>query len=186
MYGEPCRGFGPVPGGLDDDGEVLRIKDAGPGHPATVEWLRYSPSSPWPIEGAGRGFSIELTGVAPDRDNDRGENWRASSVAGGTPGYVEELRPPGLPFFRRGDSNADGSLDISDARYTLSYLFLGGPQPTCKQSADTNSDEKVDLTDAIYGLNYLFMGGPPPPAPFEQCGVDPGGSLECASFTPCR
>ena len=33
------------------------------------------------------------------------------------------------PLFRRGDSNGDGALDISDPIYTLQFLFTGGQAP---------------------------------------------------------
>ena len=42
----------------------------------------------------------------------------------GGEGVVLRLRRPGTPF-RRGDVNADGATDISDAVATLSDLFLG-------------------------------------------------------------
>ncbi len=32
-------------------------------------------------------------------------------------------------LFARGDGNSDGRLDLSDAVFVLSYLFLGGPEP---------------------------------------------------------
>ena len=84
--------------------------------------------------------------------------------------------------FKRADSNADGNVDLSDASYTLNFLFLGGPGPVCFDSADSNDDGGVDLSDGVFGLNFLFLGGPPPPAPGHTvCGDDPSadGLAEC-------
>jgi hypothetical protein len=100
-------------------------------------------------------------------------------------GAYEACFPP-IPF-RRGDVNADMELDLSDAVFTLSYLFLGGPAPGCLQSADANDSDEVDLTDAIYLLNFLFLSGPEPGAPFAACGLDPTpGELVCITYPPCE
>ena len=36
---------------------------------------------------------------------------------------------PGFPALWNGDSNSDGSLDLSDAIHLLSWLYAGGPDP---------------------------------------------------------
>jgi hypothetical protein len=95
--------------------------------------------------------------------------------------------------FYRADPNNDGAANITDGIYVLNYLFLGGPAPTCKESADPNDDGVVNITDGIYILNYLFLGGPVPVAPGppgkgSPCGPDPVGSkgdLGCESYTRC-
>lgn len=58
--------------------------------------------------------------------------------------------------FIRGDSNSDGTVNISDPLYTLRWLFLGGPRPICADAADANTDERVDISDPIYTLHSLF------------------------------
>lgn len=88
--------------------------------------------------------------------------------------------------FSRGDSNCDGRLDLSDAVYTLQWLFTGGGEPCCSDGADTNDDGRVDLSDSVFGLNFLFQGGAPPAIPYPDCGLDPtSDALECASYLPC-
>jgi len=82
---------------------------------------------------------------------------------------VVVVLPPGVGPFRRGDSNSDSELDLSDASNTLNFLFLGGSAPGCLAAADANSDGAVDLSDAVYSLEFLFLGGPAPVAPFESC-----------------
>lgn len=85
---------------------------------------------------------------------------------------IGALAPP-APDFIRGDADLSETFDLTDAIFTLSYLFLGGPTPPCLEAADSNDSGTLDLTDAVYLLNWLFLGGPEPPAPFGECGVDP-------------
>ena len=74
--------------------------------------------------------------------------------------------------FSRGDCNGDGARDISDAIFTLSYLFAGGAAPDCREACNSNSSDSLDLSDAIHLLGFVFQGGPPPGAPFPFCDVD--------------
>src|SRR5215813_8285366 len=80
----------------------------------------------------------------------------------------------GLQLFRRGDSNDDGKVDLSDGVTTLGFLFLGTTKLPCRDAADANDSGALDLTDAVYTFLYLFSGGSaiPLPGPME-CGVDP-------------
>ena len=43
------------------------------------------------------------------------------------------------PRFRRGDVNADGMVEVTDAIVRLQYLFLFA-QPPCLKSLDVNDD----------------------------------------------
>jgi len=76
--------------------------------------------------------------------------------------------------FRRGDTNDDQAVDISDPIVVLNYLFVGINDITCRDAADTNDDGSIDVADAINLLTYIFGGGAPPPdpGPFD-CGLDP-------------
>ena len=75
--------------------------------------------------------------------------------------------------FVRGDANADGGIEISDAITILAYLFLDNSgAPSCLKSADTDASGNLNLTDAVYLLSFLFLGGTPPDAPFPECGSD--------------
>jgi hypothetical protein len=99
--------------------------------------------------------------------------------------------------FTRGDSTADGAVDISDAVCALLYLFAAGETPCrhpgCLDALDANDDGTLDITDPIYLLGYLFLGGTPPPPPVPgACGPDPtpdpgapGEDLGC-DFHPCE
>jgi hypothetical protein len=65
---------------------------------------------------------------------------------------------------RPGDANGDGTVNIGDAVYMISYVFRGGPPPTpyplC--SGDANCDCQLNIGDAVYIISYVFKGGPPP------------------------
>jgi hypothetical protein len=88
-----------------------------------------------------------------------------------------DLRSSGAGFVRA-DANSDGRVDISDALFTLNYLFLGGRVAPCESAADSNDDGVVNISDPSFTLNFLFLGGRAPPAPSpiplpSSCGVDP-------------
>ena len=89
-------------------------------------------------------------------------------------------------LFRRGDTNADSRVDISDAVSLLNCLFLGGACPTCLDAADSNDSGKTDLSDAVYTLNRLFLGGQEIPLPgTDACGTDPTDDLlEDCTYPP--
>jgi hypothetical protein len=75
--------------------------------------------------------------------------------------------------FRRGDTNHDGVVNITDAVAELNMLFLGAPLTPCPDALDIDDDHQVGITDAIYLLNHLFLGGPALPAPgIDSCGPD--------------
>lgn len=91
-------------------------------------------------------------------------------VGGGTP-------------FRRGDANADGDIDISDAIQTLLFLFGGGAAILCDDAANANDDEQVDVSDPVFLLNFLFLDGPALPPPHPDCGL--ALKLGCAEYPAC-
>lgn len=92
--------------------------------------------------------------------------------------------------FNRGDANADGRINLTDANFIFNWLFSnGGPSP-CYDAADMNDDAIVNITDGNNLLNFLFLGGPPPAPPFfgtqlnAGCGFDPTiDILGCGGFT---
>ena len=89
--------------------------------------------------------------------------------------------------FVRGDVDAGGSVDLSDAVGIFNHLFLGAEEPPCLAAADADDSGSVDITDGIYLLNYLFLGGPAPAAPFPACARhDEWPGLKCLHFEACR
>ena len=98
-------------------------------------------------------------------------------------GLAISAKPTG---FVRGDSNSDGSIDLSDAVFILLALFGGGRDPSCNDSADADDSGDLDITDGIFLLDALFRGSPGPPPPFDVCGEDPtADGLGCASYPSC-
>ena len=84
------------------------------------------------------------------------------------------FQPNAFGFFKRGDTDGSGSLDISDPIYALSHLFLGNFQPECLDAADFDDNGTIELSDAIASLTFQFLGTEPPPAPgIDSCGFDP-------------
>lgn len=83
--------------------------------------------------------------------------------------------PPWAPCgaFVRGDANADGDVDVSDAVFVLLYLFSGAAiEPACMDAMDANDDESVAVADAVAILRCLFQRGGPLPGPFPEPGTD--------------
>jgi len=115
--------------------------------------------------------------------------WSSDFENDNSPGVLGDLLISGRSIgktFKRGDANADGAIDISDAVFGLGYLFLGGPTPACLKTVDSDDSAVVDLSDSIYLLNHLFLSGPALPEPFKACGTDPTEDrLTCDSHPPC-
>ena len=79
----------------------------------------------------------------------------------------------------RCDANGDRRRDISDAIFSLGFLFLGGELPGCPASLDCNNDGRNDISDAIFDLNFLFSGGQPPVPPHPGCSEFAGCAANC-------
>jgi len=116
--------------------------------------------------------------VADNGGDDAGEDMEGVGAA-----FEEllELDAPELSFdvlephnarFLRGDSNDDGSVDVSDAVAVLGYLFQGGNAPYCADAADANDDGSVDIGDPIVILRSLFQGSARIRAPYPRAGYD--------------
>ena len=91
----------------------------------------------------------------------------------------------GQRSFRRGDTNGDERLDLSDGIALLAYLFLGQRAPVCADAADSEDSGDLNISDAIRVLSYLFTSAAPPPAHRpDACGADPTADpLECEFFS---
>jgi len=130
---------------------------------------------------------------ARDLNGDGREDFAFSEM--GSPRFPSEDGTPsagvvhvvyGLPLavpFRRGDANFDADVNISDAIFILSFLFLGGPAPLCEDAADADDSGLLDITDAVRILNALFLGNASLPEPSPEAGEDPtGDELGCLGF----
>ena len=86
------------------------------------------------------------------------------------PGQVTALA--GATFLR-GDSDQNGTIQLTDAVFLLDYLFRGGRVLSCEDAADSNDDGRIDISDGILILRFLFSGGDRPRMPFPRAGMDP-------------
>ena len=75
--------------------------------------------------------------------------------------------------FVRGETNADGRFDLSDAVTALLYLFSALEARTCLDALDIDDNGAIQVTDAVFLLRFLFRGGSRPPPPFPLPGPDP-------------
>ncbi|MEE3052221.1 MAG: dockerin type I repeat-containing protein [Planctomycetota bacterium] len=89
--------------------------------------------------------------------------------------------------FIRGDANDDAQVNLTDAVFILSHLFMGEDTPPCLAAADSTGNRALDLSDSVFLLNYLFIGGDAPPAPFPGCGAleMAEDDLPCESADSC-
>ncbi len=61
-----------------------------------------------------------------------------------------------------GDANGDGSMDILDIAFLISYLYRSGTVPEPINAADVDGSGNVDILDITYLISYLYRGGPAP------------------------
>jgi hypothetical protein len=88
--------------------------------------------------------------------------------------------PFGARNFIRTDANGSGTINLTDAVFSLDALFRGGPQPPCLDAADANDDGNIDISDPIFTLFFLFRGDLTPRPPWPAPGPDPtADELDC-------
>ena len=82
--------------------------------------------------------------------------------------------------FIRSDCNGTQEVDISDAIFSLNFLFTGGREPPCLDACDFDDGEELDLSDPVATLLFIFLGARPPSPPFPFENLDPDGdTLTC-------
>jgi hypothetical protein len=65
-------------------------------------------------------------------------------------------------FHACADWDNTSSPDIADLTILISYLYLGGPEPTPHGTASIDCQAGVDIADLTWLIGYLYVGGPPP------------------------
>ena len=99
IYGGDIRVLTGWPGGgISNGGESIVLVDVGGD---IIHDFEFSDDLPWPVEADGEGPSLEV--IDTEGNYNDPFNWRASTVVGGTPGFV--------PF--EGDADNDGLDDLS-------------------------------------------------------------------------
>ncbi len=86
--------------------------------------------------------------------------------------------------FLRGDANGDTNCDIADGIWVLNWLFIGGQEPTCFDSADFDDNGLVTIGDAMLMIFYYLhaegMPSMPPANNYPDAGLDPtDDTLDC-------
>lgn len=169
-----------------------------------VSGLRATVDSSWNVQQGGAWLTsplFDMPGAIPlsltiGADATPGSYPVRVTMAGTTTGGFADLWSTSSDFtinvlpseeFQRGDCNADGQIDISDAVFILGTLFLGDGNPGCDDACDSNDDGILDLSDAVFTLSWKFLGGPAPPEPKGGCGADPtGDELRCDLSATCQ
>lgn len=118
---------------------------------------------------------IQPLGLTPQQRN----NLRLFLEQALTDPRVEQALPPFdhprlQPYFRRGDVNLSGSVDLADVVFSLEFLFGGTVDPACLDALDANDDGALNISDPITLLARLFAAAPSLPAPSDlTIGPDP-------------
>jgi len=137
---------GPYTGSLDDAGETIRLFKFGEKErKILVDQVAYDNDAPWPAAANQGGGSLER--VLPTRYGNDAENWRVTSVLGGTPGAANTVTSRVI-----GDLNLDGTIDLDDIEPLIealadqrSYSVQYQVQPAW--TGDTDGDGDFDFDD---------------------------------------
>ncbi len=94
-------------------------------------------------------------------------------------------RVPSAPFLR-GDCDANGSINLTDAIFLLNYLFRNGATPPCRAACDVSASGRIDISSAIRVLLHSFDAAQPPEAPWPSCdlGAPEDLELDCERSPP--
>jgi hypothetical protein len=65
-------------------------------------------------------------------------------------------------YYKSGDLNCDGKVELGDVVFLISYLYKFGLPPCLWESGDVTCDQVINLGDLVYLISYLYRGGPPP------------------------
>ncbi len=159
----------PVFVNMDEEGKATSSCPNSPTLEVTEDYLRIhqlqgnsNPGCGWPA-GGNAGTSGDPNGG----DLVVLEIWRIS----------DEVDPG--PEFKRGDTDGNGALEITDPINNLAFQFLGTFTPPCMDAADFDDNGKVEITDPIANLSHQFLGtAPPAPPGKEVCGPDPSDDAD--------
>jgi hypothetical protein len=142
--------------------------------PKAVTEVKPAPVSipqPPALTGSKQGYQLVtdvLDGFGGESESD---NYRIPVNSGGQPSaigisesdnYVVKAGYVHASYVKRGDATADGTINIGDVVYLVTYLFQNGPPPCPMEAGDANCDGLVNIGDVVYLVTYLFAGGPPP------------------------
>jgi photosystem II stability/assembly factor-like uncharacterized protein len=125
-----------------------------------------TPSSYWTELAAGEEESLEVAVTIPyDAPLSTVDLITCQATSRGNPSFEDDDYLAVTVSAARGDANNDGTIDVGDVVYLVSYLYKAGPAPEITESGDCNCDGPIDVGDVVYLVNYLFRGGPMPCEP---------------------
>jgi len=151
-------------------------------------WIVLDP--PVALPGVGTVHAIDLREPQSDTGRAaRAEYLGASFEPIGGPRVATYWKGPAgdrQPGFRRGDTNADDGVNVSDVVFLLGWLFRATESPACPDAGDFDDDGAAEITDAILILSFLFQGVDlsAPPGPY-RCGPDPTNDFLDDCERPC-
>jgi hypothetical protein len=64
--------------------------------------------------------------------------------------------------YYRGDTDADGEINILDIVYLINFKYKEGPEPDPWVAGDVNCDLEINILDVVYLINFKYKDGPPP------------------------
>jgi hypothetical protein len=65
-------------------------------------------------------------------------------------------------FVEYGDANSDGSVNLLDILFLISYRYDSGQEPENLNLADVNGDCRINLLDILYLIAAIYDDGPDP------------------------
>ncbi|SYZ74510.1 exported hypothetical protein [Candidatus Zixiibacteriota bacterium] len=99
-------------------------------------------------------FSATLTSPAsPEKDT-----LSAIATAGDIPTPLDQQ--PIVAFLKCGDANANGTVNILDVSFIISWLYKQGPAPDPLWLADPNASGSTNILDVSYLISFLYKNGP--------------------------
>ena len=64
--------------------------------------------------------------------------------------------------YRRGDTDHNSFVSVSDVVYLINYIFASGQAPIPPASGDANCSGAISISDVVFLINYIFAGGAVP------------------------
>jgi len=183
-FGRVAKVFGPYAGNLDNKGGTLRVKDRGPGYPATVDIVHYAGDGGWPREADGSGRTLEFDRrehVAKQRRGGKLASLGRGRRLARFRGRDRELQQPFLS--RRYELGREDKSPPMLSRLSCTSSAAAA-EPECRAASDLNGDGKIRLDDAIFLLRHLFLGAEDP-IPFPGPGDCGFTTEEACSVSNC-
>jgi Lamin Tail Domain/CotH kinase protein/Chitobiase/beta-hexosaminidase C-terminal domain/Concanavalin A-like lectin/glucanases superfamily/Immunoglobulin I-set domain len=133
-------------GNLNNGGELVAIVDASG---QLVTEVTYNNKAGWPTAADGGGYSLEL--IDPYGDLNSPANWRASSVANGTPGFAPVTPPLGSVVLNEIAADNQTSVQNGGSFPDWLELYNGG--------ANSTNLDNWSLSDSSNARSFVFPVG---------------------------